>query len=398
MTAMASSVAAAWRGALLAGTAVALVACGGRDGGFDLDLRRNGAGTASAVGAPVEPRPRADDRGVISYPTYQVAVSRRGDTPADVAARVGVPAEELASFNGLPADIVLGSGEILALPGRVPEPSPATGSIVTGPIRPPGSVDITTLAGAAIDRASPVEVRSAPTVTTPSPEVSGREPVRHRVARGETAFSIARLYGISVRALAEWNGLDSDLTVTEGRYLLIPVVATAQGIAPAPASAPGSGSSAPVPPSAARPLPADEPLPPASASEVAAAAPPPPPPAPATEASRARLAAPVSGAVNRAFSAGSNDGVGFAAPPGSTVSAAEAGTVAAITEDTNGVPIVVIRHADGLLTVYAGISDLSVAKGDSVSRGQAFARVREGGALHFEVRDGFEAVDPADYI
>ena len=386
------------RGALLLGTALALGACSSGGAGFDPDLRRGGAGTADAARSAVEPRPRADDRGVISYPTYQVAVSRRGDTPRDVAARVGLDGAELARFNGLPTDVVLGSGEILALPSRVPEPSPATGSVVTGPIRPPGSVDITTLAGAAIDRASPVEANPGAPRTTPSPAVSGREPVRHRVARGETAFSIARLYGISVRALAEWNGLDGDLSVTEGRYLLIPVVATERGIAPAAEPAPGVGSAAPLPPSAAAPLPADEERAPVTAAEAAAAAPPPPPPAPATAASQARLAAPVPGAVTRAFSAGSNDGIGFAAPPGTAVSAAEAGTVAAITEDTNGVPIVVIRHANGLLTVYAGISDLAVERGDSVTRGQSFAKVREGGALHFEVRDGFEAVDPADYI
>ncbi len=388
-----------WRAALLLGTGLAVAGCTAPGGGFDLDLRRSAAGTAAAARGPIEPRPRADDRGVISYPTYQVAVSRRGDTPVDVARRVGTDPAQLASFNGLPADVVLGAGEILALPGRVPEPSPATGSVVTGPIRPPGSVDITTLAGAAIDRASPVEANPGAPRTTPSAAVSGREPVRHRVERGETAFSIARLYGISVRALAEWNGLDADLTVTEGRFLLIPVVSTAQGLQPAAAeSRPGAGSAAPVPPSAARALPVDEAPAPRSAAEVAAAAPAAPPPAPATSASRARLAAPVSGAVNRIFAAGRNDGVGFAAPPGSAVSAAEAGTIAAITEDTNGVPIVVIRHEGGLLTVYAGISDLSVTKGDAVTRGQPFAKVRDGGALHFEVRDGFEAVDPADYI
>ena len=387
-----------WRAALFLGTGLAVAGCSAPGGGFDVDLRRSQAGTASAARGPVEPRPRADDRGVISYPTYQVAVSRRGDTPVEVARRVGVDPARLASFNGLPADIVLGAGEILALPGRVPEPSPATGSVVTGPIRPPGSVDITTLAGAAIDRASPVEANPGVPRTTPSAAVSGREPVRHRVERGETAFSIARLYGISVRALAEWNGLDADLTVTEGRFLLIPVVSTAQGLQPAAESRPGAGSAAPIPPSAARALPADEAPAPRTSTEVAAAAPAAPEPAPATAASRARLAAPVAGAVNRTFAAGRNDGIGFAAPPGSDVRAAEAGTIAAITEDTNGVPIVVIRHADGLLTVYAGISDLSVTKGDAVTRSQPFAKVRDGGALHFEVRDGFEAVDPADYI
>ena len=51
----------------------------------------------------------------------------------------------------------------------------------------------------------------------------GVEPVRHRVERGETAFSIARLYDVPVRTLAEWNGLGSDFSVREGQFLLIPV-------------------------------------------------------------------------------------------------------------------------------------------------------------------------------
>jgi hypothetical protein len=38
-----------------------------------------------------------DAQGVISYPGYQVAVARRGDTVGSVAARVGLSAQELAS-------------------------------------------------------------------------------------------------------------------------------------------------------------------------------------------------------------------------------------------------------------------------------------------------------------
>ena len=43
--------------------------------------------------------------------------------------------------------------------------------------------------------------------------------------RGETAYTIARLYNVSAKSLAEWNGLGPDLAVREGQYLLIPVVA-----------------------------------------------------------------------------------------------------------------------------------------------------------------------------
>ena len=106
----------------------------------------------------------------------------------------------------------------------------------------------------------------------------------------------------------------------------------------------------------------------------------------------------MSGAVIRPFEAGANDGVDFAAAAGTPVSAAAGGTVAAITEDTEGVPILVLRHSGSLLTVYANIADLSVSKGDTVSAGQTIAAVREGGSLHFEVREGFEAVDPVEYL
>ncbi len=371
------------RGAILSSTLLALTACG-PDGAIDLDLRGNlgqAFHTSDAVARQVADRPRPDNRGVISYPGYQVALARQGDTIAGVAARVGLPPAELARYNGVPADAALRPGEVVALPRRVAEPSPATGSPVTGPIRPAGEISTSSLedrASAAIDRA-------------------GTEPVRHRVARGETAFSIARRYGVPVQALAEWNGLGEDLTVREGAYLLIPV---ADETAPPETreSRPGEGTAVPPPPSAAEPLPEEE----------ATQAPPEDTPAPETMAeettsasdSGARLAYPVQGSVIRAFDKGTNDGIVIAAIPGTPVRAAAEGTVAAITRDTDQVPILVLRHPDGLLTVYAGVANVTVQKGESVGRGQTLARIRDTDPafLHFEVREGFESVDPTEYL
>ena len=75
-------------------------------------------------------------------------------------------------------------------------------------------------------------------------------------------------------------------------------------------------------------------------------------------------------------------------------------TVAAITKNAEGVPIVVVRHADNLLTVYANVTDVSVKKGDKVSRGQSIAKLRSGddAYVHFEVRKGFDSVDPEPFI
>lgn len=377
----------------LAATAVllALAACD-EAGKFDFDLRNlgnSGIDTSSAVRLAVNPRPEPDARGVISYPTYQVVVARRGDNVAAIANRIGVSAAELASYNALKPDTALAGGEVLALPSRVAESGGATDRI-----------DITELASGAIDRAT-----AAGTATTrpAATALASSEPIRHKVERGETAYSIARYYSIDVRSLADWNGLPADLSVREGQYLMIPTPAPlVRNTAAAPSvaaatTAPGQGSPTPVPPSAAQPLPADNP--PAASTPVAT------PPAAnladtRTATTAARLAMPVTGAIIRPYEKSKNDGIDIAASAGTIVRAAEAGTVAAITSDTNGVPTLVIRLESGLLAVYQNIDALSVAKGDRVTRGQAIAKVRAGAQayLHFELRDGFDSVDPMPYL
>lgn len=400
---------------ILAGTALGLLAACDRP--LDFDMRGNFGNTldtAEAARQPVANRPAPDARGVISYPNYQVAVARQGDTVADVATRIGVGADELARFNGLrPAD-VLRADEVVALPRRVSEPSAATGGF--GTIQPPGT-DITSLASSAIDRSdatavstttlppaggmiTPVASAPAPAAATPRPQV-GLEPTRHQVKRGETAFTIARLYNVSVRSLAEWNGLGADYTIREGQFLLIPVpdtAAPARPVAAAAVTAPGAGSPTPVPPSAATPLPTEVPRPAAA-------------PAPATTAPNlgaeqtaptrnAQLATPVQGTIIRDYEKGKNDGLSIQAPAGTSIVAAEGGTVAAITASADQVPIIVIRHPDNLLTVYANVDGAVVKKDDTVTRGQKIAQVRSGSSnyLHFEVRKGFDSVDPTPYL
>jgi len=118
--------------------------------------------------------------------------------------------------------------------------------------------------------------------------------------------------------------------------------------------------------------------------------------APATTA----FAMPVDGRIIRAYAPGRNDGIGIAASAGSTVRAAQTGTVAAVTTTTTGVNILVLSHADNLLTVYANIDTLAVQKGARVSRGQSIAKVAAGDPsfLHFEVRNGQDSVDPMRYL
>ena len=65
------------------------------------------------------------------------------------------------------------------------------------------------------------------------------------------------------------------------------------------------------------------------------------------------------GKIIRGYDKKKNQGIDIAAPVGSSVKAAEAGTVTVISSDTNGKGIVIIRHAGDLLTVYVGVNGMS---------------------------------------
>lgn len=366
---------------LVVATGLALSGCGGMDT-LDWDLRPSGRfSTSDAALTATAARPAPDARGVISYPGYQVVVANRGERVGDIAGRLGLDAGALAAHNAVTPDTVMRGGELLVLPSRVDEG--ATGAITATPLGP-----------------------AAP---------AAAEPLRHTVVRGETAFTIARLYNVTPRSIADWNGLPADMSVREGQILVIPVpqsiTAAAAGeplsattVAPPPptpaaetTTPPGLGSPTPVPPSASTPLPATNPTPAGQGATQ--------PQAPVADMASQRtegprLAMPVQGRIIRAYAQGRNDGIGIGAAAGTEVRAAAAGTVAAITQDTDQVPIMVIRHENNLLTVYANIDGIRVARGDQVARGQAIATVRAGDPsfLHFEVREGFESVDPMPYL
>ena len=380
---------------LLAVAATALTVGCNRPVDYDLRDLGNGFDTTEAALNPPN-RPRPDSRGVISYPNYQVVVAQQDDTIRAIAGRVGLDVATLASYNGVDPDAPLRRDEVIALPSRVAEASAGATAIQGGPI------DVTSIAGAAIDRAGPQTITptalppaaTAPVVPVAQP--SGSEPVRHQVLRGETPYSIARLYNVPVRSIAEWNGLGADLAVREGQFLLIPVAGSSPPPVAAPVTPPGVGSETPVPPSAVEPLPDEDP----SAPVPAAATPPAPDIGQQAPARTAQFVQPVSGSIIRAYAPGRNEGIDIGASAGAEVRAAAAGTVAAVTTDTNGITIVVIKHAGGLLTVYTHVDNLTVAKDASVSQGQVIGRVRAGDPafVHFEVRQGTQSADPANYL
>jgi LysM repeat protein len=94
----------------------------------------NPAASAPAAPAPAPlpaPQPVATDAsGVVDYGGYSAMIARNGDTVESMAARVGLSASELASYNGLPSGYQPRAGDELILPPR-PE-----GYAVSNPVAP----------------------------------------------------------------------------------------------------------------------------------------------------------------------------------------------------------------------------------------------------------------------
>ena len=98
-----------------------------------------------------------------------------------------------------------------------------------------------------------------------------------------------------------------------------------------------------------------------------------------------------------------HQGTDIARPIGHDVEAADAGRVESVGEVQGYGLTVVIRHAGGLETRYAHLSQSLVKAGDLVTWGEVIARSGSSGKstgphLHFEViRDG-QPVDPSGYV
>ncbi|MFF4445528.1 LysM peptidoglycan-binding domain-containing M23 family metallopeptidase [Streptomyces sp. NPDC001502] len=114
--------------------------------------------------------------------------------------------------------------------------------------------------------------------------------------------------------------------------------------------------------------------------------------------SAAGFVAPVSGGISTQYkvagsmwSSGYHTGVDFIASSGTTVKAVGAGTVVSAGWSGSYGNEVVIRHADGMYSQYAHLSQLSVSSGQSVTAGQAIGLSGSTGNstgphLHFEIR------------
>ena len=89
---------------------------------------------------------------------------------------------------------------------------------------------------------------------------------------------------------------------------------------------------------------------------------------------------------------------------GRTIVAADKGTVTTVRNSPSGYGLhVIINHGNGYTTVYAHCSAVLVSAGQTVSKGQAIAKVGNSGRstgphLHFEIRKNGTATNPMNYF
>jgi murein DD-endopeptidase MepM/ murein hydrolase activator NlpD len=128
----------------------------------------------------------------------------------------------------------------------------------------------------------------------------------------------------------------------------------------------------------------------------------------AEEADTSSFRWPAQGKVINGFggrsASGPNDGINISVPEGTPVRAAEGGTVIHADDALKGYgKLVLVRHANGLVTVYAHNSDIKVKRGENVRRGQVIAASGSSGnvtspQLHFQIRKGAQALDPMKHL
>ncbi len=96
-------------------------------------------------------------------------------------------------------------------------------------------------------------------------------------------------------------------------------------------------------------------------------------------------------------------GVDIAGVPGQEIRAASGGTVVYSGRDlSGGGNLIIVRHADNLMTTYSHADNLYVAEDDHVQAGDAIASLganaRSESVLRFEVRRDGNPLDPTDFL
>ncbi|MCV3243518.1 peptidoglycan DD-metalloendopeptidase family protein [Mesorhizobium sp. ZC-5] len=347
--------------------------------------------------------------------------AKEGETVYNLSRRFGVPADVIMKANGLNQSAGLQAGQKVIIPTYVysdkagvsaPDSNPnvaeAKSSRGTKYDVPAHKVPLPS--GAPTDKVAvlpqPPKVKEGeaaqPLAATAPTAKNADAPGTYKVQEGDTLSRIARKTGVGVAALKQANGLQDGL-IRVGQTLTVPAAGAAQVAAAAPAKVDKVTTGATDPNAKAEtatytpPKKAEKVM--EQAEQDTAAAP------DATGIGRMRW--PVRGRVISGYGAGggkNGDGIDIAVPEGTPVKAAENGVVIyagdGLKEFGN---TVLVRHENGLVTVYGHASALKVARGEKVKRGQEIATSGMSGTtdrpkLHFEVRKNSAPVDPKTFL
>ena len=262
--------------------------------------------------------------------------------------------------------------------------------------------------------AAPVVDRSARAARPVQPAPQAGSEAFYTVKRGDTLYSIALEHGADYREVAQWNGLSDPTKISVGQQLRVkppqeraaPPQQTAQngvtvGAAKGtgrpearPLDAPGQQGSGD---GGTKTDPKAQRLPYSAESAKANVA------AVAKDADAIEFIWPAKGKVLAGFAEPRSKGIDIDGKLGDPIVAAAAGRVTYIGSGIPGLgKLIVIKHENGFITVYAHNKEIVVKEQQAVSRGQKIAELgatdSERPKLHFQIRKGSSPVDPLRYL
>lgn len=356
----------------------------------------------------------------------------KGDTAYSVAKKYGMDKDELARLNGLDANYTLSIGQVLKLRG-VASSSPSATSAKPAPAKEAPTLQIVEPKRDYIIIAPKDTVYSLskkhnvvmndliaknalkpPYILTPGQKLYFPDEAFHVVKAKETVYSISRQYGVDLSELVKLNGIEAPYIISIGQKIALPATTSGQSIVPQKAVTTSIASTKPTTTSiAVKPVPTATTTPatkPAASQKTAAEK------AkakqefvkvvqPAPKRAGKKFAWPIKGSIISKFgpvgnSGLSNDGINIAGITGDAVKAAENGTVAYAGNELKGLGnLILLKHADNYMTIYAHNNKILVKRGDTVKRGEKIAEVGTSGnvqspQLHFEIRHATKAQDP----
>jgi membrane-bound lytic murein transglycosylase D len=160
-------------------------------------------GTAALVQAHLT---TADPDELASLNRYSV---RKGETLLSISRKLKVSRSDLADANYLKSTARLSAGQQLIIPR---EPTALLAARTNNPVP--------------VAESRSLDAVVASRAVAPKAEAAAVSRVVHRVKRGETLASIARLYRTSVASLKQWNKLRSNALMVGQRLTIFPKVQT----------------------------------------------------------------------------------------------------------------------------------------------------------------------------